>query len=58
MAVCALSPQQDPPREFFEGVASAAFIVLPSSEFYDGDFAKYLLHQRKFVDFAMRPVFG
>jgi len=40
-------------RANFEGVASAEFIVLPSSEFYDGDFAKYLLHQRKFVDFAM-----
>lgn len=40
-------------RAKFEGVASAEFIVLPSSEFYDGDFVKYLLHQRKFVDFAM-----
>lgn len=40
-------------RAKFEGVASAEFIVLPSSEFYDGDFVKFLLHQKKFVDFAM-----
>lgn len=40
-------------RAKFEGVASAEFIVLPSSEFHDGDFVKYLLHQRKFVEFAM-----
>jgi type I restriction enzyme S subunit len=40
-------------RAKFEGVASAEFIVLPASEFYDSDFVKYLLHQRIFVDFAM-----
>lgn len=40
-------------RAKFEGVASAEFIVLPSSEVHNSDFVKYLLHQRKFVDFAM-----
>lgn len=39
-------------RATFEGVASAEFIVLPSSELHDSDFVKYLLHQRRFVDFA------
>ncbi|WP_081649883.1 restriction endonuclease subunit S [Fodinicurvata sediminis] len=37
----------------FEGVASAEFIVLPSSDCFDSDFIKYLIHQRKFVDYAM-----
>ena len=40
-------------RAKFEGVASAEFIVLPASDFFDGEFIKYLLHRKKFVDFAM-----
>lgn len=40
-------------RAKFEGVASAEFIVLPESESYDGEFIKYLLHQRSFIEFAM-----
>ncbi len=40
-------------RAKFEGVASAEFIVLPESEFCDGEFIKYLLHQKEFVDYAM-----
>lgn len=45
-------------RASFEGVASAEFIVLPDSPFIDGDFLKFLLHQRKFVDFAMSRTSG
>ena len=37
----------------FEGVASAEFIVFPASKFFESAFIKYLLHQRKFVEFAM-----
>jgi type I restriction enzyme S subunit len=37
----------------FEGVASAEFIVLPRSKFVSGEFIKFLLHQRAFIDHAM-----
>lgn len=36
----------------FEGASSAEFIVLPSSETHDSVFLKYLLHQKRFVNFA------
>lgn len=36
----------------FEGVASAEFIVLPSSDTHDSNFIKYLLHHIRFVQYA------
>ena len=42
----------------FEGVASAEFIVLPGSEYFDSEFIKYLLHERRFVRFAMSRASG
>jgi len=39
-------------RAKFEGVASAEFIVLPSSETHDSNFIKYLLHHIRFVHYA------
>ena len=45
-------------RAKFKGVASAEFIVLPASEFFESDFIKFVLHQRKFVDFAMSQSSG
>lgn len=36
----------------FEGASSAEFIVLPQSDTHNTDFLKYLLHQRRFVEFA------
>ncbi|MBY6109971.1 restriction endonuclease subunit S [Halomonas sp. DP1Y21-3] len=45
-------------RAKFEGVASAEFIVLPASEHHNSDFIKYLLHQQRFIDFAMSRASG
>jgi type I restriction enzyme S subunit len=45
-------------RAKFKGVASAEFIVLPSSQSHDSDFLKLLLHQRRFIEFAMSRASG
>ncbi|MDX1717970.1 MAG: restriction endonuclease subunit S, partial [Anderseniella sp.] len=45
-------------RAKFEGVASAEFIVLPASKHHNSDFIKYLLHQQRFIDFAMSRASG
>lgn len=45
-------------RAKFEGVASAEFIVLPSTDHFDSDFIKFLLHRRQFVDFAISKSSG
>lgn len=42
----------------FEGVASSEFIVLPASKSFAGNFIKYLLHQERFVQFAMNRITG
>lgn len=45
-------------RAKFRGVASAEFIVFPETDGLNGDFLKYLLHQKPFVDFAMERASG
>lgn len=39
-------------RARFKGACSAEFIVLPKSEVIDSDFLAYLLHHKKFVNYA------
>lgn len=45
-------------RAKFRGVASAEFIVFPETDGLNGDYLKYLMHQKPFVDFAMERASG
>lgn len=45
-------------RADFEGACSAEFIVFPRSDHLNGDYLKYLLHDRRFVNFAASQASG
>lgn len=45
-------------RAHRRGACSAEFIVMPASDWLDGDFLAYLLHQRSFVNFARAQCSG
>jgi len=45
-------------RADFEGACSAEFIVFPGSEHLNSDYLKYLLHDRRFVNFSASKASG
>ncbi len=45
-------------RAEYRGAASAEFIVFPANRFVSGEFLKFVLHDKRFVNFASRSISG